>query len=200
MQLNFKRGDHVTMFSAKQIKLATSPRLKESFKVYEDLISVPSLTLEFVYNEDFDDVFINFLKQYKSEITGVQLMKNDGTLLFHGNIDEDSDIAIDREKNTIKFTFIHHITAYLDELETTFYRETGFYPSVEQYLAGNPDNIRRGEGALEELFTQIIDQFLPAYSIEFPENWYEKMPLYVYFYTYLPTLYSGYFGAGLSVY
>jgi hypothetical protein len=189
-----------TIFGAKQIKFASAPQFKENFKIYEEFISIPSLTMEFVYNENFNDMFINYLKQYKDEITAVQLLKNDGTLLFSGNIDEDSDTTIDRERNTIKFSFIHHVAAYLDAVEPTFYRATGFYPSEEQYMAGNPDQIRPGEGALEELFTQIINQFLPAYSIEFPENWYEKQPLYVYFYEYLPTIYNGCVGAGLIVY
>jgi hypothetical protein len=178
-------------FSESQLRLASAPKFREEFRIYEELISVPSIALEFIYNESLTDEFSIFLQQYKEEIDAVNIRKNDGELLFAGRIDADEAVEVDEENCTITFEFLHEISEALSDTDEEYLRTTAWFPTQEQIEAGNPNNIRIGEGSFEALFTQIVNDMLPGYTVSFPNNYYDLLPLYEYISDVLPGAYPG---------
>jgi hypothetical protein len=169
-------------YSEKEIKFAEAPEIKSAYKIYQEIIVTPGISLVFVYNEQFNDPFISFLKTNMQEIESVRLYKNNGDILFSGKIDPDSDIDI--SENTLKLEFLSLIDEMLDTEIPSGVRVTDWHPSIEQWELGNPDEIEPGEGALEEMISAIIEECLPDHTVEFPENWYPFQAYYG-FYNYL---------------
>ncbi|MDN5354442.1 MAG: hypothetical protein PWQ09_1198 [Candidatus Cloacimonadota bacterium] len=195
-------GGNTINFNKKQISFAEKPDLKTDYEPYGLMIRVPSVSLSFVFDDDFasgtSSTLIDFLKANYNEIESVKLFNDNGVLLFRGNIDLDSKIDIDRESKTLKFEFLHWIDEVLDtQIVSGKVYESGFYPTIGQWMDG--DDILPGAGAMREVFQQFFADHLSMMNLEFPENWIEDQPFYWIYNTKLPSFYPYLDRVGFSV-
>ncbi len=172
MKIQFVLADGTAhTFCGSEIKFASAPTLKTSYSIYKDIIHVPNMRFDFVYNESFKDGFLCFLSTNLHEIEKVHLYSNSG-ILFSGVIDYESDIEI--ADNRVGLDFIQEISPLLDiELPSGAYISCTPRP-LHQLWGVQPV----GAGVMEEIINRFIDTYMPGFTTSFPDDFMLLQPFH----------------------